>query len=678
MAKYLSFKLKGKLLFISIVTTIIIFFLFNTAVYLVIRKLSFEQAVETSSTYANKYAMSAKNVFDYDMGLTKGIANLAQYKGNYSENKRDSIYTGMMIEICKMNPEYISVWLSMELKYFQEGYKTNHGRKLIATVRKGSGFSVDVYHRDMESPNIGSDYYQIKADNVPVLAEPYIDSELGNFMITSLIYPIKNESDSAFAGVGGIDIPLSRLQGMFDRMDLLPGSKAFIISNTGIIVSHTDQRSVGKNITELYSELNNQYNLIDKIKSGKYIQPFKQNILDEDYLTSVMPFKVEETIAPWAVFISIPESIIFGKFEKIRTNFIIFSFLGLLLILGVFVMFSNNIEKIIERVTHAINTLADGNLNVSQDFKDNSNGKLRKLNDSLKLLVSKLKYTANFAQEIEKGNFDADFELRSEDDQMGKALMNMRLGLLMAKSDEEMRREKDTRSAWISDGLARFADILRKDSTDFEVFSVKLISELVKYIDAHVGGIYVVDDFTPGEIFIRLTGSYAYEGEKLLKKRIEMEEGLIGACIKEGSIKQINDIPKGYLSISSSLGERIPKSLIILPLKTKTEIIGALELASLKEFNSSTLEFLEKLAESIAVSFISIKMQKKTEELLEQSKLQTEQMMAQEEEMRLNMEEMMLTQEEMEHKEEQLKLILEELEIQEEDMKKRIESIKKL
>jgi nitrogen fixation/metabolism regulation signal transduction histidine kinase len=65
------------------------------------------------------------------------------------------------------------------------------------------------------------------------------------------------------------------------------------------------------------------------------------------------------------------------------------------------------------------------------------------MNDSLNQVVEGIKKTESFALDIGKGNLDSKYELLSQDDHLGEALLNMRESLIKNKEIEAQRKLED-------------------------------------------------------------------------------------------------------------------------------------------------------------------------------------------------------------------------------------------
>ena len=140
--------------------------------------------------------------------------------------------------------------------------------------------------------------------------------------------------------------------------------------------------------------------------------------------------------------------------------------------------------------------------------------------------------------------------------------------------------------------------------------------------------------------------AFAFDREKFIKKHVELGEGLVGTCALEKQTIYLTEIPQNYVQITSGLGGANPNSLLLVPLQIENDVLGVIEMASFSKFEKYKIEFVEKVAESIATTLKSVRVNTQTSELLERSQQQAEEMAAQEEEMRQNMEELQATQEE--------------------------------
>ncbi len=259
--------------------------------------------------------------------------------------------------------------------------------------------------------------------------------------------------------------------------------------------------------------------------------------------------------------------------------------------------------------------------------------------------ISRQRKLYRFVQKLKEGDINADYS-PEESDVLGKAIVNLRDTLKLSKEEEAARRKEDEQRSWTAEGLAKFGEILRAEKNDIEELSYQIISNLVKYVNANQGGFYLLDDSDPGDKFFNLTACYAYERRKYADKRIDWGEGLVGACALEKETTILKKVPDSYLKITSGLGTSSPKNLVLVPLKVNDEVHGVMELGSFHPFEQFVIIFIEKVAESIASTISSAKINIRTAKLLKESQEQAEILQTQEEQMRQNMEELQATQEE--------------------------------
>ncbi len=310
-----------------------------------------------------------------------------------------------------------------------------------------------------------------------------------------------------------------------------------------------------------------------------------------------------------------------------------------------------SIVRPLKKIDTLIGKLAKGNLSEKSDIKQND--EIGMIAASINTLIEGLQSTTNFADEIGKGHLDAEFQTLGGDDVLGNSLLNMRASLQRADAEEQKRQDEDKRRNWAAQGVARFAEILRNNNTDMETMTHEVLYNLVRYIDANQGGIFVVNDADSQNKYLEMRSCYAYDRKKFTEKRIEIGEGLAGTCCQEGETIYMTEVPHDYVEITSGLGGDTPSAILIVPLKVNEEVFGVMELAAFVEFEPHVREFVEKVSESIASTISSLKVSERTSKLLEQAKLQAQEMAEQEEELRQNMEELQATQEEWTRKEEE-------------------------
>jgi PAS domain S-box-containing protein len=307
---------------------------------------------------------------------------------------------------------------------------------------------------------------------------------------------------------------------------------------------------------------------------------------------------------------------------------------------------SRNITNPVVKVTEILKSLAKGKIDEDLLMEIKSKDEIGEMAQALNTSIQGLNKKAAFANHIGTGDVDYKLDLLSKEDQLGHSLIQMRNSLLKAKSEEEKRKIEDQKHQWISDGLAKFGEILRKNNDDLNILANEIMKNLVYYLGVNQGGLFVLNEEEKSSQVFDLLAAFAYDREKFFKRSIELGEGLVGTCAKERNTLHITEIPQDYINVTSGLGEANPNSLLLIPLLMENEVLGVIELASFKKFKKHEIEFTEKVAASIASTLKSVRINTRTTYLLEQSQQQAEEMSAQEEEMRQNMEELQATQEE--------------------------------
>lgn len=280
----------------------------------------------------------------------------------------------------------------------------------------------------------------------------------------------------------------------------------------------------------------------------------------------------------------------------ILINGIVIALAAILIAILLFYSISNPIKK----YRNTISSMGSGIL-PEEKFREGTD-ELGRIGSALNRLIQGLKNLTTFSEEMSKGNFKSDFKPLSDGDTLGNSLIQLRENLRTASIEEEKRKREDERRNWSNQGIARFSEILREHSDDLDKLASKLISELVKYLGAQVGGLFLIRSGDKEERVIELVSSYAYDRVKHLQKSIQVGEGLVGRCVQEGNTIFLTDIPEDYIRIKSGLGEDNPRCLLIVPLRLNEEIKGVIEIATLEVFEDFQIEFIERIGTSIASS----------------------------------------------------------------------------
>ena len=256
------------------------------------------------------------------------------------------------------------------------------------------------------------------------------------------------------------------------------------------------------------------------------------------------------------------------------------------------------------------------------------------------------------ANTIAEGNFSIEMPLRSEADQLGIALNSM---------TENLKRisEENENEAWIKTGQAGLNDRMRGEQ-DLLTLSRNIISYLTKYLGAQVGVIYLAEKYKDKKR-LRMTGSYAFTHRKSLKTTFDFGEGLVGQAALEKEAIVLSGLPEDYINISSGLGRKEPRHILVQPFIIDGEVKGVIEIGSFRTFNDNQLELVRSVGENIAITTNVSLDREKMKDLLEESQRQSEELLEQQEKLKIQSKELQMANEDLESKTTDLEMQKEDL-----------------
>src|SRR5262249_40192028 len=108
-----------------------------------------------------------------------------------------------------------------------------------------------------------------------------------------------------------------------------------------------------------------------------------------------------------------------------------------------------------------------------------------------------------------------------------------------------------------------------------------------------------------------------------------MGEGLVGAAAVAGTIRVVEDVPAGYLTVTSATGKSSPARIALVPAVVDGMVHGLVELAFFSPIDGRVLALCERAAETIGAALQSVAQRMRLKELLEESQRQAEQLQMQ-------------------------------------------------
>ncbi len=187
-------------------------------------------------------------------------------------------------------------------------------------------------------------------------------------------------------------------------------------------------------------------------------------------------------------------------------------------------------------------------------------------------------------------------------------------------------RETTTANAeqrWVDSNLARIGGLLQGQRNLAEV-SQMIMDEIAPLVEAQVGAFFLAVEPQSGDgreppRWLRSAGYALGSRSGGPGAEFATGEGLVGQAAATRQVVLVERVPADYLAIRSGVGTGAAGSVVVLPVQFEGECLAVIELGSVHRFSALHLAFLERLVATIGVAIITIRANRRTEELLTQS-----------------------------------------------------------
>jgi GAF domain-containing protein/HAMP domain-containing protein len=231
--------------------------------------------------------------------------------------------------------------------------------------------------------------------------------------------------------------------------------------------------------------------------------------------------------------------------------------------------------------------------------------------------------TIQTKDEAEKAREEAE-KTREEAEKTREEADKARAEAEQAKEEAEVINKTMEVQIWQTTGQTQLNEKMRGEQ-DIRMLANSIIQQVCHYLQVQTGILYLAE----GQ-YLKPMGRYAYSQIKPTD-RFKFGEDFVGQAALEKRRLFVKNVPEGYLTVRSGLGKRAPKNIMLFPFIHNDRVVGVIELGTLNDFSQAQMEFMETALDTIAIAFNTAQDRARIDELLAQTRQQTEDLETQEE-----------------------------------------------
>ncbi len=420
-----------------------------------------------------------------EIHITRTLANTFETAEQISKEKQKKFHLDIIKNVATKNLDFLSIGISRQLFVLDKNWKKKYGRERYTYFREIDGsLSLEDITLDKKGEDKNGLYHKIRKNNIDVLLDPYFGdfNEGKKKLMTSICIPVRK--NDKFIGLTVTDISLERLNNIIIKIKPVMGLNAFLLSNSGTYVVHTDSALVGKFIGDIQKNTVIQFEIDKLIKQGKSISFIDDNKDDEKYYVSFVPVKFGGDIKPWSLAVAVPMSELVKEAKETVFFASLIGIVGLIITIFFIIIIANSIVRPIIKSVDFAKKIAEGDLTANifiKDRNDEINELVRNLEymvANLKKMISKVKETVTVVKKNSNYLKTSSYKVSEGNNIQASSAEEVAASIQEMSAVIEQNTNNANKTALIADNSAKNIKISEKNA----ILATKLMEQIAEKI----------------------------------------------------------------------------------------------------------------------------------------------------------------------------------------------------
>ena len=377
------------------------------------------------SLVAREHAAVVAQQLGQGMDAARALAQaLAQAKSERRPLGRDDV-NAMLRGLLADNPSFLGTYTLWEKDAFDGQDAARAGTpshdatgRFIPYWNRASGEIKVEALVDYEKPGAGDYYLRPRQTKAECILDPFVYPVGGkDVLMLSLVVPIL--VNGSFAGIVGVDLPITFLQGLADQVDVFDHSGQLVmVSQDRTIAGATGLGTLqGKKAAELGKDWEGR--LTEQAKAGGALEA-----ISGGWIYAFAPVAVGRTTTPWTVGLRVPVSKATAEAVASVAWGVAAGLLLTALALGALWVLAGRLARPLRELAGCAGAVAEGDLQAEVTLRQED--EVGQLADAFRAMQASLRAKADAADRIARGDLEFPLEPSSARDVLGQSMVTMR------------------------------------------------------------------------------------------------------------------------------------------------------------------------------------------------------------------------------------------------------------